>query len=387
MLTSANELSLVVGCAVGVPVFIVLCVVSGMFWFSYKRSLCAEGRQCHMILDPISTISASELKKTRSDTTSISSSHDTTRVDSVADGGPEDEDVKRLRSIYDVYFESSKSTLFEDPADEDDDDDETPIPSPITMASTPPPIGNTKPERLQYGVPITAEALDVPQRAHTVRQPRPTLPRITVQDQISRAHPQTLENMQALPSASELNSSPSVMSFTAFKKDPWKYRQQQQQQQQQNRPMSPGMMPLYNQGMFVCPINDPTMFYTNTIKDQSPTNGAFTLASNEPLLPHHLRQSVVMINPHDLTRQRTYKPAGSFRKGRKYLPPTAQNLTVEHRAEMRVSGLLDDNDTVQPLSVGEILPMKSKPKQFANNDDDLLLRKQLGTSNNYQIFL
>lgn len=43
---------------------------------------------------------------------------------------------------------------------------------------------------------------------------------------------------------------------------------------------------------------------------------------------------------------------------------------------VRVSGLLDDSDILQPRSMGEILPFN------ASADD---LRKQLGSSHNYEI--
>ncbi|KAH7591622.1 Transmembrane alpha-helix domain [Nakaseomyces glabratus] len=186
-------------------------------------------------------------------------------------------------------------------------------------------------------------------------------------------HPQTLEAIDELPTPTELAYSPSYHSLTSFKK-----------------PMKQQLL-IKNQiatlnGLTLNPIDHPEMFFTQDdsyskyqekIAPMSGKPSNKSPASNVPL-PHHLRQSVVMTNPHDLSLSTTHKPAGSFRKVHNAAQSPHLGVDPRYGNNTRVSGLLDDTDVVQPASVGEILP------RHGNNDD---LRKQLGISHNYHIQL
>lgn len=192
--------------------------------------------------------------------------------------------------------------------------------------------------------------------------------------QFQRPHPQTFENINHLPSPTELKSSESIsQSLTSFRKQPLK----QQAKLLNNKPNN-----IYG-GTALNPMDHPDMFYNKNESSNSlpvPNNqysNKLMKKRNKPSipLPHHLRQSIVMTNPSELSRQMTFKPAGSLRTQTNLNVPRSNTISNN---KMRVSGLLDDNDVVQPPSMGEILPVN------ANNDQ---LRKQLGSSNNYNIFL
>lgn len=189
-------------------------------------------------------------------------------------------------------------------------------------------------------------------------------------------HPQTLESIDELPTPTELAYSPSYHSLTSFKKP----TKQQLLIRNQIATLN---------GFTLNPIDHPEMFFTEDdsyskyqekIAPMSKNYSSKNAAASVPL-PHHLRQSVVMTNPHDLSLSTTRKPAGSFRNIHKLATGQSPHLGVDsdrYGNKTRVSGLLDDTDVVQPASVGEILP------RHGNNDD---LRKQLGISHNYHIHL
>ncbi|KAL3233063.1 Protein TOS2 [Nakaseomyces bracarensis] len=189
-------------------------------------------------------------------------------------------------------------------------------------------------------------------------------------------HPQTLEEIDELPTPTELAYSPSYHSLTSFKKP----TKQQLLIKNQIATLN---------GFTLNPIDHPEMFFTQDdsyskyqekIAPMSKNYSSKNAQTSVPL-PHHLRQSVVMTNPHDLSLPTTHKPAGSFRNIHKLTTNQSSHLGVDsdrYGNKTRVSGLLDDTDVVQPASVGEILP------RHGNNDD---LRKQLGISHNYHIHL
>lgn len=178
-------------------------------------------------------------------------------------------------------------------------------------------------------------------------------------------HPQNLESIGELPTPTQLAFSNSSHSLTSFK---GKNKGQQFETARLN-------------GTALNPMDHPDMFYSND------SNNAYyqNQQSGGALLPHQMRQSVVMTNPSSLSTNRRFKPAGSIRNytnPNMFQPqvPANNNLyTSDHQQhqfyQSRVSGLLDAEDVLQPPSVGRILPSSG------SNDD---LRKQLGTSHNYK---
>ncbi|CAI4053472.1 hypothetical protein SUVZ_15G3050 [Saccharomyces uvarum] len=190
-------------------------------------------------------------------------------------------------------------------------------------------------------------------------------------------HPQTLETIGELPTPAYLAQSASSHSLTSFK-GPNKQQLLQLQTARLN-------------GTALNPVDHPEMFY-------SPTNDAYYAPQQQGQFiktnengavpsPYQLRQSVVMTNPSDLTAKPSYKPAGSFRSvsatNSRNNSLTTQNNAYQYLQQQqqqhynsRVSGLLEENDVVQPPSVGGILP-------HSGSQDDL--RRQLGSSHNYAI--
>lgn len=196
-------------------------------------------------------------------------------------------------------------------------------------------------------------------------------------------HPQTLEHIDELPMPSKLINSNSSHSLTSFKQG-----NKQQQLQQMN------LQTARLNGTALNPMDHPDMFYSNNgdqmygmnmQQPQYPGNSSMSFVSNNSQSskgpsPHQLRKSVVMTNPAELQMATTYKPAGSIRNlggngmiNNDQMDPYYQQ---QQQINSRVSGLLENNDMVQPPSVGGILP-------HSGSQDDL--RKQLGSSDNYNV--
>lgn len=135
-------------------------------------------------------------------------------------------------------------------------------------------------------------------------------------------------------------------------------------------------------GMAVNPISHPEMFYAQGNDSYSSYQKSINGASNvQPAAPYQLRQSVVMTNPTDLVAAPRFRPAGSIRNvsaasSRNNSMTTNMNPQYQQQQayNSRVSGLLNESDLVHPPSVGGILPHNG------SNDD---LRKQIGSSHNY----
>lgn len=187
-------------------------------------------------------------------------------------------------------------------------------------------------------------------------------------------HPQNYENIGELPTPTQFTYSVSWHSLTSFKGRP-------------KPPKTLKHVPTARlNGTALNPMDHPEMFYS------SPTEISSEISSTkQPCVsfPYQLRQSVVMTNPSDLSMKLRYKPAGSLSNliraqhppGNSSTTTTSSSLsqppsTLPNRINFCVSGLLDDTDVLQPPSVGEILPFK------VSTED---LRRQLGTSHNYEI--
>ncbi|GAV52661.1 hypothetical protein ZYGR_0AG06520 [Zygosaccharomyces rouxii] len=177
-----------------------------------------------------------------------------------------------------------------------------------------------------------------------------------------RAHPQTLESIDELPTPTNLPYSSSSLSLTSFKT---KGRQ---------AAALPALQAARVHGTALNPMDHPEMFYAQN--DETTQTGS-------PLAPYKMRQSVVMTNPSELTLPTNFRPAGSIRNvsgmnTRNNSMTTQMNPYYRQQAayNSRVSGLLAEEDVLHPPSIGGILP------HSGSNDD---LRKQLGSSHNYKI--
>ncbi|SCV00044.1 LAMI_0G02542g1_1 [Lachancea mirantina] len=180
-------------------------------------------------------------------------------------------------------------------------------------------------------------------------------------------HPQALENIRELPTPSHLPFSATTSSLTSFRGNG-----------------NGAINAIMGDGRSANPIDHPELFYNQT----SPTQDGFAInhstqsySQGSQVLPHHLRQSVVMTNPAELSHSKLYKPAGSFRNysaaNSRNNSMTSQHTMQQHQAQLahqRVSGILDDHDAYQRPNMSAILPL-------SGSQDDL--RKQLGSSHNY----
>ena len=180
------------------------------------------------------------------------------------------------------------------------------------------------------------------------------------------AHPQEKENVEVLPSPSNLPEAMTALSLTSFKK-PTQARSPNMTSLQQhsfNRPFNP--------------VDHPEAFQHEDTESQ----GLLAGENNPPsrILPHHLRQSVVMTHPMMLGQKPVFKPAGSFRQvsndRSNSLSSQGKANASNWQANSRVSGLLELSDTMQPASVGIVLPS-------ARSQNDL--RKELEKSHNYSV--
>ncbi|KAK5960296.1 Skg6p PWA37_002366 [Arxiozyma heterogenica] len=205
----------------------------------------------------------------------------------------------------------------------------------------------------------------------------PPLPNIPSQ----YVHPQTLEEIDELPIPAKLIHSNSSHSLTSF-------RQASKFQQPQSQLQLPGLQPARINGTAVNPMDHPEMFYSNNADEiynghfqqqpQYPNNSSMSFVSNNSQMsniasPYQMRKCIVMTNPAELQVSTTFKPAGSIRN---LGPQQQQGDPYTQHIHSRVSGILENNDMIQPPSMGGILPRSGSQED---------LRKQLGSSNNYNI--
>ena len=139
-------------------------------------------------------------------------------------------------------------------------------------------------------------------------------------------------------------------------------------------------------------MDNPEMFYAQSDNQFMPPNQfgndntsiATGGTQSTGLHPHQMRNSIVMTNPSELQVNTLYKPAGSFRK---FNDPYSRNNSmnsqantyqqyVQNQMHTRVSGILEEEDILQPPSVPGILP-------HSGSSEDL--RKQLGSSHNFNV--
>ena len=186
---------------------------------------------------------------------------------------------------------------------------------------------------------------------------------MAMQQQYQRAHPQTLESIDELPTPTNLPYSSSSLSLTSFRKKP-----------RQAAALPPLQAARVN-GTALNPMDHPEMFYSNN-QTSGHNNGT-------AVAPYQMRQSVVMTNPSDLTLPTKFRPAGSIRNvsgmnTRNNSMTTQMNPYYQQQVayNSRVSGLLQEEDVLHPSNIEGILPHNGSP-------DDL--RRQLGTSHNYNI--
>ncbi|KAL6946873.1 hypothetical protein ACO0QE_001725 [Hanseniaspora vineae] len=180
-------------------------------------------------------------------------------------------------------------------------------------------------------------------------------------------HPQTRENLEELPTPSTLTHSDSIHSLTSFKP-----QSRTGTMTNSNNPFNKAFNPIDNPEISFYSSNagstTPMNNYPNTMGD-SYEGGTKPNVSGSKVLPHHLRNSIVMTNPMELGQtMKTYKPAGSFRKNQMF--QQQQMYGNQYGADPRVSTLIDDMDMQVPVKLtGNLLPHR-----MGSKDD---LRRQL----------
>lgn len=305
-----------------------------------------------------------------------------TRDDHVIAISPaEEENIQRMRSIYKVYLDRDgtvRQRHVDEPEydDEDQEEGEEAEAAPANLHlnapseahrvassiySAAPPL-QSYPEQQYYPVQDPNSQYYMPQQQYPAQYTPQAMPFPQHQQY---AHPQTLESIGELPSPAYLPSSSSSHSLTSFRH---KYKPPQ---------LQPGRI----NGTAVNPMDHPEMFYTGN-------NGSYhsfqsSGGNGQPAAPHQLRQSIVMTDPSQLTAGFKYRPAGSIRTAS--AANTRSNTMTSRMDPMyqqqqaynsRVSGLLNEEDVMQPPSVGQILP-------HSGGSDDL--RRQIGSSHNYNV--
>ncbi|KAL6943221.1 hypothetical protein ACO0RG_002211 [Hanseniaspora osmophila] len=179
-------------------------------------------------------------------------------------------------------------------------------------------------------------------------------------------HPQTKENLEELPTPSTLTHSDSIHSLTSFKP-----QSRTGTMTNTNNPFNKAFNPIDNPEISFYSSNagstTPMNNYPNTMAE-SYEDGS-KLGPGSKVLPHHLRNSIVMTNPMELSQtMKTYKPAGSFRKNQMF--QQQQMFGNQYGADPRVSTLIDDMDMQVPVKLtGNLLPHR-----MGSKDD---LRRQL----------
>lgn len=289
----------------------------------------------------------------------------------------EEENIQRMKSIYKVYLDRD-GTVKQRRIDDEEDQDQG---QEIEEASATEPSNNliapSESHRVASSIysavpplqPYPEEQYNnsrsqgphyyAPQQQYPMHYPQQ--PAFFPQQQ-QYAHPQTLESIGELPSPAYLPSSSSTHSLTSFR-----HKNKQPQ-------LQPGVI----NGTAVNPMDHPEMFYMGN-------NGSYHSFQNtgQPAAPHQLRQSVVMTDPSQLTAGFKYRPAGSIRSASAANTRTNTMtsrmdpvLQQQQAYNSRVSGLLNEEDVLQPPSVGQILP-------YSGDSDEL--RRQIGTSHNYNV--
>ncbi|CAB4254890.1 similar to Saccharomyces cerevisiae YHR149C SKG6 Integral membrane protein that localizes primarily to growing sites such as the bud tip or the cell periphery [Maudiozyma barnettii] len=198
-----------------------------------------------------------------------------------------------------------------------------------------------------------------------------------------RNHPQTLESIGELPPPARLAYSTSSHSLTSFRQP-----SKQTFALQTARLNGTALNPMDHPEMFYSQSDEP---YMSQPQQQQYANDSQSIATNNTtgttsyIHPYQLRNSIVMTNPSELqSSSRSYRPAGSFRK---FNDPMTNNnsrnnsLVTSNNAyqqyvQSRVSGILEESDVLQPPSIPGILP-------HSGSSEDL--RKQLGSSHNFNV--
>ena len=193
-----------------------------------------------------------------------------------------------------------------------------------------------------------------------------------------RNHPQTLESIGELPTPTQLaHGMVPSHSLTSFRKP-----SKQQFQMQAARMNGTALNIMDNPEMFYAQSDNQFMPPGQAGNDMTSITTSGTQSTG--LHPHQIRNSIVMTNPSTLQKNTLYKPAGSFRK---FNDPYSRNNSmnsqantyqqyVQNQIHSRVSGILEEEDTLQPPSLPGILP-------HSGSSEDL--RKQLGSSHNFNV--
>ncbi|SMN20767.1 similar to Saccharomyces cerevisiae YHR149C SKG6 Integral membrane protein that localizes primarily to growing sites such as the bud tip or the cell periphery [Maudiozyma saulgeensis] len=197
-----------------------------------------------------------------------------------------------------------------------------------------------------------------------------------------RNHPQTLESIGELPPPARLAYSASSHSLTSFRQP-----SKQTFALQTARLNGTALNPMDHPEMFYSQSDEPYVSqqqYGNDLQSMTTNN---TMGTTSHVHPYQMRNSIVMTNPSELqSSSRSYRPAGSFRKFNDPMNTTnnnsrnnslvTSNNTYQQYVQSRVSGILEESDVLQPPSVPGILP-------HSGSSEDL--RKQLGSSHNFNV--
>ncbi|QLQ77879.1 hypothetical protein HG537_0A01260 [Torulaspora globosa] len=314
----------------------------------------------------------------------------------------EEEDIRRMKSVYKVYLDRD-GTVKQRPIELDDDEEEqeamaqssniseTNVGTHLRAASdshrvassiySAPPPQSYPPQEIQLNAenyyidpsPTTQQYSYQPQNVAPYGYAQPYEQQqypMHFPQQHQYAHPQTLETIGELPTPTNLPFSASSHSLTSFK-------------QKSKQPQIAQLQAARVNGTAVNPMDHPEMFYAHGNDSYASYQTANGSVASQPAAPYQLRQSVVMTNPAELTPAPRFIPAGSIRTAS---AANTRNNTITSRMNpyyqqqqaynSRVSGLLNEADVTQPPSVGQILP------HSGSNDD---LRRQIGTSHNYNV--
>lgn len=336
----------------------------------------------------------------------------------------EEENIKRMKSIYEVYLDRNGTVRTVKPSPNGAEAENTGFQESYVPESLP--VGassqiekataqqqyaeghqtETQPEGLNVPGQLAPETVGT-RAASSIYSEMPTMPQQTAQGVINRRqapygqelpnsytpqyyndpnaayygqghaymlqqyhHPQALEHIEELPNPSNIPFSTSASSLTSYNK-------------KAGKSMSPGGIRTHS-GTTLNPLDHPELFYSQTsLVDNNELAYDQQAKGPSKVLPHHLRQSVVMTDPAQLSHSTLFKPAGSFRNmsaaNSRNNSMTSQHTIQQYQTQMalqRVSGILDEHDTVQPPRLGGILPHNG-------SQDDL--RRQLGSSDNYNV--
>lgn len=342
----------------------------------------------------------------------------------------EDEDIKRMKSVYRVYFDrenSVKSTKTLNPGNDDDDEEEVPplpqMPSPVAF-NEPAFVKSVQEENEPEEFPEVSGYFDEPEAESTQDEPEfltvsakkqravssvySTVPLQYGQygqeqqqqqqptDQHLRYQPQ---DYQPQPVQQQHSGQPPSQYYQYSGRQqqppPQQYQQAPPQQYQQFQPPTFTGKPRYEQQVSELPsanrinydsiVSDtqfaPTKSFTGDrpqlavrpfdplqYSDQifsptspnSPNSPQFGSVGSAPPAPHHMRQSIVMMNPVEIGKQKIYRPAGAFSQ-------------INSANSSRAGSLTSQSAYAPPQGHDEL------PRSGSQSD----LRKQLGSSDNY----